>query len=145
MAVEGALRSGRITRDSDGQIDFEKADHDWALNTRPHAPRGIHLNGGDEEDEGLAGSQYTKARAARELYQYRLAKLEYQERIGKLVSKEEMEIAAFNQYRQFRDRMLNIPDRLAAILAAQTDAKKCHEVLVAEIHRALDDFANCDS
>ena len=117
MAVEGALRSGRITRDSDGQIDFEKADHDWALNTRPHAPRGIHLNGGDEEDEGLAGSQYTKARAARELY----------------------------QYRQFRDRMLNIPDRLAAILAAQTDAKKCHEVLVAEIHRALDDFANCDS
>ena len=65
----------------------------------------------------------------REHYQARLAKLEYEERVGSLVSKDEVRVAAFNETRQFRDAMLNIPDRLAAMLAAEPDTAKCYEIL----------------
>ncbi len=53
-----------------------------------------------------------------------------------------MQIAAFNKFRQFRDHMLNIPDRLAAILAAETEAAKCYEILATEIRKALNEFAD---
>jgi hypothetical protein len=33
-----AIRSGRIARGVDGQIDFERADREWAQNTTPHMP-----------------------------------------------------------------------------------------------------------
>lgn len=38
---------------------------------------------------------------------------------------------------RFRDRMLNIPDRVAAMLAAETDATRCYEILDTEIGEAL--------
>ena len=43
---------------------------------------------------------------------------------------------------QFRDAMLNIPDRLAAMLAAETDAAKCYEILATEIRKALNEFSD---
>ena len=49
----------------------------------------------------------------------RLAKIDFEERSAKLVSADEVKVAAFNRFRQFRDGMLNIPDRLAAVLAAE--------------------------
>lgn len=129
-AVQVALEAKRITAEENGKIDSEKADRDWAENT---GPRNIHLD--DDPDAG----QYNKARAARELYQFRLAKLEYEERTGKLISRDEVQVAAFNKYRRFRDQLLTIPDRVAAILAAETDAARVHEILAAELRRALND------
>jgi hypothetical protein len=38
--------------------------------------------------------------------------------------------------------MLNIPDRVAAVVAAETDAAKCYEILKTEIHSALIAFAD---
>ncbi len=85
---------------------------------------------------------YARARAVRENYLARLAKIEFEERSGKLVSRDEVEIAAFNKFRTFRDGMLNVPDRVAAVLAAETDTAKVHEILTAEIRRALLEFAD---
>jgi hypothetical protein len=73
----------------------------------------------------------------RENYLARLAKIEFEERSGKLVSRDEVEVAAFNRYRTFRDGMLNIPDRLAAVLASETDPARVFELLSAEIRKAL--------
>jgi hypothetical protein len=55
-----------------------------------------------------------------------------------------VQAAAFNTYRQFRDQLLNIPDRVAAIIAAETglDTKKVHEILTAEVRHALNEFAD---
>jgi len=135
MSVEKAIKSGRITRDADGEIDFEKADRDWEQNTRPAMSP-------DEDNGGLA--QYSKARAIREYYQASLAKIEYEQKVGKLLPKDEVQAAAFNTYRQFREQLLNIPDRVAAIIAAETgmDTKKVHEILTAEVRHALNEFAD---
>ena len=135
MAVEKAIKSGRITRDADDEIDFEKADRDWERNTRPAMSP-------DEDNGGLA--QYSRARAIREYYQASLAKIEYEQKVGKLLPKDEVQAAAFNTYRQFREQLLNIPDRVAAIIAAETgmDTKKVYEILTAEVRHALNEFAD---
>ena len=135
MSVEKAIKSGRITRDADDEIDFEKADRDWEQNTRPAMSP-------DEDNGGLA--HYARSRAIREFYQASLARVEYDERIGKLLPKDEVQAAAFNTYRQFREQLLNIPDRVAAIIAAETgmDTKKVHEILTAEVRHALNEFAD---
>ncbi len=133
-AVQKAIATGRITTLPDGQIDPAVADRDWAENTRYSASH-------DDDGETFGASQYTKARAVREHYQARLAKIEYEERVGSLVSKDEIQVAAFNLGRQARDAMLNIPGRLAAQLAAETDEAKCFELLDGEIRKALNGFA----
>ena len=141
-AVQKAIETGRISAQPDGRIDSEKADVDWEQNTTRHAPP-IVKRGQDEDDASIFGaSQYTKARAVREYYQARLARIEYEERVAKLVAKDEVQVAAFNKFRQFRDHMLNIPDRVAAVVAAETEAAKCYEVLATEVRRALNEFAD---
>ena len=38
--------------------------------------------------------------------------------------------------------MLNIPDRVAAVLTTETELKKIHDLLTAEIRYALEDAAD---
>ncbi|MCC6366839.1 MAG: hypothetical protein IT165_25235 [Bryobacterales bacterium] len=144
-AVQAAIQSGRISTSPDGQIDSDVADKEWARNTRQQAPpTGARRTQSDDETEVFGASQYNKARAVREHYQARLAKLEYEEKTGKLVPADEVKIAAFNLFRRYRDHMLNIADRVAAILAAETEAAKCYEILSTEIRKALNEFADAN-
>ena len=141
--VQKAVATSRIPTLPNGQIDSEIADAQWTRNTQTQAPpvdRPSRQR--DDEPDALGGSQYTKARAVREHYQARLAKIDYEERISKLVSADEVQVAAFNKFRQFRDQMLNIPDRMAALLAAETEAAMCHQILDEEIRKALNEFAD---
>lgn len=142
-AVQKAIKSGRISKLPDGQIDSDAADAGWKRNTKAYAPAVTRRPEPEEEESsGFGASQYTKARAVREHYQARLAKIDYEERVDKLVSKDEVQVAAFNKFRQFRDHMLNIPDRVAAMVAAEAETAKCHEILAKEIRRALNEFAD---
>ncbi len=140
-AVQKAISSGRVSTLPDGRIDSELADVEWERNTTRYAPA-VTRRGQEDEGEAFGASQYTKARTVREHYQARLAKIEYEERVAKLVPKDEVQVAAFNKFRQFRDHMLNIPDRVAAMVAAETEAAKCYEILATEIRRALNEFAD---
>jgi hypothetical protein len=149
-AVQKAIKTGRITVQPDGKIDAAQADIQWARNTEKHAPPVTQRGQQDDDDGGamagsFGGSQYTKARAVREHYQARLTKIEFEERVGKLVSKDEVEVAAFNKFRQFRDHMLNIPDRIAAMVAAESEAARCYEIIAIEIRKALNEFADSNS
>jgi hypothetical protein len=141
-SVQKAIKSRRISVQPDGRIDSGKADIQWERNTEQHAPP-VAQRGQEEDDtSSFGGSQYTKARAVREHYTARLAKLEFEERTGKLVPKDEVQVAAFNKFRQFRDHMLNIPDRVAAMVAAESDAARCYEIIAIEIRKALNEFAD---
>ena len=128
-AVEKAIAAGRISPLADGSIDAATADAEWERNT--FYPRG-----------GGGSSQFAQARTVHEHYRARLARLDYEERIGQLVRVDEVREVAFNTYRQLRDRMLAIPDRIAAQLAAETDATRVHEILAGEIRNALGEFTD---
>jgi hypothetical protein len=141
-AVQKAIATHRISIEPDGRIDSEKADVEWRQNTLHRQPP-ISDRIWDEDDRlGFDGSQYRRARAVREQYQARLAKLEYEERKGMLLRKDDVEMATFNMARIVRDRMLNIPDRVAAMMAAETDAARCYEILDSEIREALNGLAD---
>lgn len=143
-AVQKAISTGRISTMADGRIDPGVADGEWAANTKARPPA-VRRQQGEDEGDAFGAAQYSKARAVREHYQARLAKIEYEERVGSLVSKDEVQVAAFNTHRVIRDAMLNIPDRIAAMLAAETDEAKCYEILATEIRKALNEFADANA
>ena len=81
-------------------------------------------------------------RIERERFQLKLRELEYLQKAGKLVMKEEVEKQVFNDFRALRDAFLNIPERLAGVLAAESDEHVVYQTLRGEIERALHAFAN---
>jgi hypothetical protein len=50
--------------------------------------------------------------------------------------------AAFTMFRHTRDAMQNIPDRIAEIVAAETDPVKVREILTTEIRQSLERLEN---
>ncbi len=160
-AVQKAIASGRITKRDDGRIDPQAADLNWERNTGPRpqpsqkpAPAIPHHNvqhhaevPAREPNDPIkleTGLEYSKAQAVRESYLARLTKIDFEECSGKLVNRDEVQVAAFNKFRQFRDRMLNIPDRLAAEAAAESDASRVHALITDEIRKALLESADAN-
>jgi len=147
-AVQKAIHSGRITPNADGLIDSDRADAEWAAKTRPGQRRTRPAPPAAREPAeaaGAGGLDYFRARAIRESYLARLAKIEFEEKTAKLVSRDEVQVAAFTRGRVVRDNLLNIADRLAATLAAESDVDKVHRLLSDEIRMALDALAGPNS
>jgi hypothetical protein len=63
--------------------------------------------------------------------------MELKKEMGHLVHVDDVWARGFRIGRQIRDGMLNIPDRLAAIIAAEPDREKIRVLLVAEIEQVL--------
>jgi len=147
-AVQKAIRSGRIATTSDGMIDSDQADAEWKAKTRPGQRRAkptLPVAREQTEAPVAGGLDYFRARAIRENYLARLAKIEFEEKTAMLISRDEVLVAAFTKARTVRDNLLNIPDRLAATLAAEGDADKVHQILTGEIRKALDELAGANS
>jgi hypothetical protein len=53
------------------------------------------------------------------------------------VDADAVRVAAFNKARTTRDTLLNIPDRLSGVLAAESDARRVHALLSAEMRQML--------
>ena len=147
--VVKAINSGRlaksVTKLPNGryEIDPELADQEWQMNTdtgkhgktrsfTEPVPAAI-----EEPGETLT---YAEARAQHERFKSRLAELEVATIEGKLVNADKVKREAFRAARQVRDSLLNLPDRLAAELAAETNQFKVHQRLVKEIRRALEEL-----
>lgn len=164
QAVQYAVKAGRIQRAADGKIDSGQADADWERNTlhsnARYGPKPPKEQGGPapshsakikaasaaadlSSGERLAtGPDYSKARAAKEIYEAKLKKLDYEERLGNLVPRSEVEIAAFNRYRVLRDACFNIPNRIASQIAAESDPAAVFQILEDEIRLVFENFAD---
>ena len=68
--------------------------------------------------------------------EFKLAKLK-----GEYVARTKVDKYLFESGRQIRDALLGIPDRLAGIMAAETDQHKCHVQMTQEIRRALESLS----
>lgn len=136
-AVQDALKRGRIRfADSKGKwINPLEADRDWLRNTDLSKVR--------EDNETTKG--YATARAAREHYLARLAKLEFEEKSGKLIDAEKVKRDAFEIARRVRDHILNIPDRISAELVGINDQPTMHAVLTRELNTALRELCEHES
>jgi hypothetical protein len=86
-----------------------------------------------------------QARAAKEVFEARLKKIELEERQGNLLPRSSVQIEAFNRARVLRDAILNVPDRVAAQLAAESEASVVHDLLEAELVLVLEEYSRANS
>ena len=90
---------------------------------------------------GAAGTSknatYLQAKTAREVYEAKNAQLEYEERIGKLIRADAVRATWASRIASTRDALLQIPSRLAPVLAAETDLAAVTLLLEDEIRQAL--------
>ncbi len=81
-----------------------------------------------------------KTRIKSEVERAKLLEIKAKVETGKYVDADDVKVAAFNKARVVRDALLNIPERLAAVLAAESDARRVHQLMVAEIRLALEEL-----
>lgn len=162
-AVAKAIKAGRISAEPDGKIDPAKADAQWARNTLPSQK----LNTGASKPASKVATppvstvasrdaqapletratapDYQTSRAIREAYAARLAKLEYEERTGKLINADEVTVKHFNLARVLRDRIQQIPRKVApnivAAVVAQPDQRVVEDLLMDAIREALEEIS----
>lgn len=124
-AVQKAIAAGRILA-HDGKVDPDEADRMWSLNTDPSKPKGTATArtppaeppAGAPPDSvnrslrGEGGLSYADARAVREAYQARLAKLDYEERSGKLVNADQVAEAWEKIIQASRTKVLGLPAKI---------------------------------
>jgi phage terminase Nu1 subunit (DNA packaging protein) len=145
VAVHKAVKAGRITL-IEGKVDPAVADIQWQANTRarissaqapaaPPAPKP-----GDDGDE--VPSDYWASRARREKAEAQTAELKLAELQGLLVRADTIRAAHAKRLAGLRESLLQIPSRLAAVLAAETEQAKCHDALQRELHAVLASVAN---
>lgn len=152
-AVRKAVKVGRLSKSvvfgptGKARLIPEIADQEWVANTDsaqqrvpavppPRQPAPDPDPGPPEQRTAT----FQQARTMREAYMARLAKLEFDEKAGQLVRADAVKNEAFKVARVVRDSLLNIPDRIAAELANETNQFKVHQRLTHEIRRALEDM-----
>jgi hypothetical protein len=143
-AVRQAVRTGRITPGADGRIDPAAAGAEWDEATDPRKGKGrrpgrARADGGT----GTPGDLPSRAESERKR-SYHLAeraRIDAQAAAGLLLRREAVERAISEKVRRTRDLLLAIPDRIDAVLAAESDPEACRRLVADEIDRALDELS----
>lgn len=156
-AVSQAVRAGRISTHRIGSHDYilpEEADVSWAENTLQSNSRTreqqLGLNDGptpaslsetspegDKTERPDQRGTFAKARAKSEVLKAQHLAVDLELKTGKLVRADEVATKAFADGRKIRNAIMAIPDRLAPIIAAETDVVKAHQLLTKELTETL--------
>jgi len=153
--VQRAIASGRIVREKDGSVDFEKANAAWLENTAPTINsrtarhRAAQPNASEEaarrpvvnQAAVKTSSAFQQSRSLKEGFLAQLTELEYRRKAGELVALSDVEKEWSSVMSTIRNRMLLLPAKLAPKLAALTEPGECHQVIDAEIRSALAQLA----
>lgn len=131
--------SGRLVETDDGLIDVAATDALLAASLDPL--RGGDRTGKHERPEQTNAAALLEARTQRERALAAKAALEAEQLAGRLVSVAEVEREAFTAARQAQEALLAIPDRLASLLAAESEPAKVHDLLSEEIRRVVSAIA----
>lgn len=172
VAVLHAINDGRLTEPAvmkvgkRWQIDPILADAQWAGNTEmrslPTADADRQLSqlkkrqkaakaiaepapaaAAVGDDTNLAGiPKIVVSKAVRAAYDAKLAELEYKKQVGSRVPIDDVKKEAFGLARRVREALMNIPDRVAAELAGETDPTKVHIRLSDELQLALTELSS---
>ena len=126
-------------------IDAELADKDLAerlqVPDRKQNVQKLNLKSGHQQPlPSLAAN-----RAIREMYAARITKLEFEERSKKLVPVDEVKLELAKLHLMVRDNLRTIPDRIAPLLAAETDKGKIHSIILEEIRQCLEGLKSFDN
>jgi hypothetical protein len=146
--VHQAIKEGRIVREPNGKIIFERADGMWAENTIVRMDDARRRAGkrssptSNHQKCSPAGPGYKQWRAIRELYAAKLAKFDYEERRARLVDSEEVRIQWELIAAVIRNALLDLPARIAREIALGGSQHEVYEVLDRVCSETLTDLSN---
>lgn len=146
-AVRQAVENGRISAPVNNLFDLDQALKEWEETT--HHEKG-HNNrvAADIPTPDIPlraearSSDYAKARSAATTYDALTKKANYEKKIGTLTPTADVEQARFTEFRILRDACFNIPVRIAAILAGESNMERCQQLLEAELYNVFTAFAD---
>jgi hypothetical protein len=93
------------------------------------------------DGEGARPGTFIHARTREKEIKVEMLELDLQLKKGEMVLTKDVKVAAFTAAREVRDRMLNIPDRIAAIVAAETDEIKVRNIIMTQIEQELESLS----
>lgn len=136
QAIHDLVKRGILEPDENGLIDLDLAKHALARKTRPSGKTAAAL-------EPSAGQEETHhaARTRRERAEADLAELKLAEQRGEVIRTAAVRATWAARLASARDRLLTVPDRCAAVLAAESSPQRVHELLTKEIHAAMIELA----
>ncbi len=139
-AVARAVREGRITLAPGGLIDPVAADAQWDANTRPRAgtkeqPTAPEAVG---TEATMSYKEATRRRAVADMLQAERAE---REQAGELIRVQAVRDVLALDYATTREAIMQMPARMAPLLAAETDPAAVERILSVEIHQALSRLA----
>ncbi len=147
VAVHKAVKAGRISL-IDGKIDPAVADVQWARNTRARAGSGGPATdavsppaGSGNQPAPSTEGDYWISRARREAAEADLAEMKREEQASRLISVGAVRSTLATVLSATRDILLQIPARLAPVLAAESDPAVVHDLVQQELHQALSQLA----
>lgn len=144
QAVSGAIADGRlpksVTIGSNGKklIDARIGVEEFNQNKKRGAVNFSEKDGRRKSDDSESADSEKRLKH----YRAELARIDFEEAQGKLINAERVKRQAFKVARATRDAMLNIPDRVAAELAAEKDQFLVHKRLTDEIRMALEGLSD---
>ena len=154
-AVHKAIRAGRITPETDGTIDADRADREWAHNsdvpktgTRAKAAKvavpegGTGVGGDGPAALPTGGASLLQARTVNEVVKAQTNKVRLARLKGELVDRPQAIAHVFKLARSERDAWLNWPARISAQMAAKLniDPHTMHVALEAAVREHLQEL-----
>ena len=146
-AVQKAISSHRISTitDTNGRvkIDPSVADIQWAKNTRPDQQERGSLKDFEKTQADLQGlteassSGLSVEKAETESVRRQLMELQLAQKRGELISASNVERAMASKLRMASEALNNLADRIAPLLAAETNVDIVDKLLRTEIRRAM--------
>lgn len=121
-----------------GKINEEEADMAIAAIRQPMKSSKNALGGMD--DLSNLSTVLLKTRIKSEIEKVKYLETKNKEVSKMLVPADGVRIAAFNKGRMVRDALLNIPDRVASMLAKESDTNRIHEILTKEIRQVIEEI-----
>ncbi len=134
-----SLAKKGIVELKDGLIDPEQANEAVAAIRDPNQP--LRRKNNLEREEKLS-TILLKTRIKNEMERGKLLEAKVRAEVGKFVSIEEVKTEAFNVARVVRNNLLNIPNRVSALLASLSETEKIHMALTEEITNSLEELSN---
>lgn len=147
QAINDLVRRNVLELGHDGRIDVELARVALSNRVRPSAKTAAAVSSGGSapqqttvetaSDESSTVTSYHVAKTLRETAEARMAQLKLAELRGDLMPTADVRATWSKRTAGLREAILQIPARLAAVVAAESDQARCHDILQAELHAVL--------
>ncbi|ERN55655.1 hypothetical protein WMELPOP_03353 [Wolbachia pipientis wMelPop] len=123
-----------------GLVNREQANEAVAAIRDPSQP--LRRKNPENENTSNLSTMLLKTRIKNEMERGKLLEAKAKAEIGELVAVEEVKRDAFNVARVVRNNLLNIPNRVSALLASLSDTEKIHMALTEGITNSLQELSN---